>query len=272
MMMTIAEFAAWSWLAFWLALFAAQIAAKELGYWFGRRDGSRAESHAQQVGVVVGAMLGLLAFVLALTLSFANTRFSERRAGTLAEANAIGTAWLRAEAIGHPRATVIARLLEEYTQVRGDFVRAGLDPAVTAGLQQRTTVLQNTIWGHAAAIARERPDPIVASFMASLNETFDMSTAERFAFSFTLPPQLFWLLIGLVLIAMAGLGYQFGLRGVPLRMLAALLTAMWTMLITDILDLSAARVGSFRTSAAIYDWTLQGFQGGVTIPPAPAAR
>ena len=37
------------------------------------------------------------AFVLALTLSFANTRFSERRAGTLAEANAIGTAWLRGQ-------------------------------------------------------------------------------------------------------------------------------------------------------------------------------
>jgi hypothetical protein len=49
---------------------------------------------------VVGGMLSLLAFVLALTLSFANTRFSERVEGTLAEANAIGTAWLRAEAIG----------------------------------------------------------------------------------------------------------------------------------------------------------------------------
>jgi hypothetical protein len=40
-------------------------------------------------------MLGLLAFVLALTLSFANSRFSERIQGTLNEANAIGTAWLR---------------------------------------------------------------------------------------------------------------------------------------------------------------------------------
>jgi hypothetical protein len=60
-------------------------------------------------------MLSLLAFVLALTLSFANTRFSERVEGTLAEANAIGTAWLRAEAIGHVRGPEIAKLLEEYT-------------------------------------------------------------------------------------------------------------------------------------------------------------
>jgi len=47
------------------------------------------------VGVLVGSLLGLLAFVLALTLSFASERFNERRLGTLAETNAIGTAWLK---------------------------------------------------------------------------------------------------------------------------------------------------------------------------------
>jgi hypothetical protein len=37
----------------------------------------------------------------------------------------------------------------------------------------------------------------------------------------------------------------------------------------DILDLSAARMGNLRTSAAVYDWTLQGFSGAIRIPPAP---
>src|SRR6516162_5266441 len=83
------------------------------------------EVQAEGVGVVVGGMLSLLAFVLALTLSFANSRFSERVAGTLTEANAIGTAWLRAEAIGHVRGPEIAKLLEEYTQIRREFVSEG---------------------------------------------------------------------------------------------------------------------------------------------------
>jgi len=43
------------------------------------------------VGGLVGSLLGLLAFVLALTLSFASERFNERRLGTLAETNALGT-------------------------------------------------------------------------------------------------------------------------------------------------------------------------------------
>lgn len=270
-MAIIAEIAAWSMLAFGLLLFAAQMLVREFGYFVARRQVARGEVPAEGVGIVVGAMLGLLAFVLALTLSFANTRFNERRAGTLAEANAIGTAWLRAEAIGHPRGGEIARLLEEYARQRAVFVRAGHDPKATEAATIATAALQTRIWGHVAALVRERPDPVTSSLMAAVNETFDMSTAERFAFEFRMPSQIFWLLIGMVLLSMAGLGYQLGLRGRPLRVLATLLTAMWTVVIVDILDLAAARIGSLRTGAVVYDWTIQGFQGGVPIPPLPAA-
>ncbi len=88
-MTELAAIANWSVFAFALLLWVAQMLAHEAGYWFGsRRRASGGEVHAEGVGVVVGGMLSLLAFVLALTLSFANTRFSERVEGTLAEANA----------------------------------------------------------------------------------------------------------------------------------------------------------------------------------------
>jgi hypothetical protein len=63
-----------------------------------------------------------------------------------------------------------------------------------------------------------------------------------------------------------------GLRGNPSHVLAALLTLMWTAVIVDILDLATPRMGALRTSAAVYEWTLQGFQGGVPIPPPPNPR
>ncbi|NUS69353.1 MAG: hypothetical protein HOQ41_13430, partial [Ensifer adhaerens] len=84
-------------LAFAAVLLIIQLAAHEIGYRFGVRSKERAGGQIENVGVVVAGMLGLLAFVLALTLSFSTTRFTERRQGTLAEANAIGTAWLRAK-------------------------------------------------------------------------------------------------------------------------------------------------------------------------------
>src|SRR6516225_7292769 len=138
-MTELAAIANWSAFAFALLLWVAQTLAHETGYWVGsRRRAHGGEVQAEGVSVVVAGMLSLLAFVLALTLSFANTRFSERVEGTLTEANAIGTAWLRAEAIGHARGPEIAKLLEEYTRLRRDFVSEGRDQAAVDEFNQRT--------------------------------------------------------------------------------------------------------------------------------------
>ncbi|BCP53443.1 hypothetical protein K32_20600 [Kaistia sp. 32K] len=259
-----------SFVLFGLVLLAAQLLVHEIGYRIGLRrhvSGGQPET----VGVVVGGLLGLLAFVLALTLSYANTRFSERRAGTLVEANAIGTAWLRAKAIGTPRGEEIAHLLETYTGLRKAFILAeGGGGGNIDNLNDSTNAMQSEIWGHLTGLVREQPGPISASLMAALNDVFDAAMSERLAFETRLPAQIFWLLIALTMVSMACLGYQLGLRERPARFLMALLSLMWTVVIVDILDLSAARLGSFRTSVAVYDWTARGFQGGITVPPLPA--
>jgi hypothetical protein len=268
-MMLLAEIAAWSMIAFGALLFVVQLAAHEIGFLIGRRQAEHQEAPGESIGAQIGALLGLLAFVLALTLSFSSERFNDRRAGTLAEANAIGTAWLRAKAIGQPHAEEIARLLEQYTKLRMSFVEAGHKPAPLDEINSQTNTLQSTIWGHLSAIIRDQPNPVTASLMMSLNDVFDMTTAERFAFEQRLPPQIFWLLLGLTVVGMGVLGYQFALRERRIRMLAALLALTWTVVIVVILDLAAARIGSLRTSTAAYRWTIQSFQGGITIPKLP---
>lgn len=257
-------------LAFALLLVVVQTLAKEVGYFFGNRIAARRENPGEGVGVVVGGMLALLAFVLALTLSFASTRFQERRASTLDEANAIGTAWLQARAIGHPAGAEIARLLETYVAQRRDYVHADHGSPVIVDATRRTGELQSQIWNHLTAIVRDRQDPVAVSLMNALNTTFDMSTAARFAFSMTLPPQLFWLLVAMTAISMAALGFQLGLRQRPLRLLTLLLLCMWTATTTAILDMGSARIGNVRAGTQAYDWTIEGFQGGPA--PAPPSR
>jgi hypothetical protein len=272
-MTVLAAIANWSVFAFALLLWVVQMLAHEAGYWLGSRRRARGgETQAEGVGVVVGGMLSLLAFVLALTLSFANSRFSERVEGTLNEANAIGTAWLRAQAIDHVRGAEMARLLEEYTQLRRDYVREGRDQTVVDELNQRTNALQSIIWGHMAAIVREQPNVVSTSLMAALNDAFDQATAERFAYNLRLPLPIFWLLIGMTLLGTAALGFQLGLTGRRVHILVAFLSIMWTVVIVDILDLASPRIGAFRASADVYDWTLQGFKGGLQIPPVPVPR
>jgi hypothetical protein len=266
MITLLGEILAFSLLAFWLFFFLLQWLAERIGSWLGQRHASRGAAPAEGVGVVVGGMLGLLAFVLALTLSFASSRFEERRQGTLMEANAIGTAWLRAKAIGHPRGEEVAKLFEDYTKVRADFIRAPADRDAVRAINDQTSALQNRIWEHVTAIVRERPDAISSSLMAATNEVFDRATAERFAFAQTMPAQMIWLLMGIAVLSIGALGYQLGLRKLSLPILSVLLIGMWTSVIVVILDLSAPRIGSMRSSAAAYYWTLEGFN------PAPARR
>jgi hypothetical protein len=252
-------------------LFMLQLAAHEAGYRIGRRHAQRRAANAESVGVIVGGMLGLLAFVLALTLSFNNQRFEERRAGALAEANALGTAWLRAQTVAHPRGQAIAGLVEQYAALRADFVRAPAGSAELAAVTARSNAIASEIWGHMVGLAEERRDAMTESLQRALNEAFDLAAAERFAFDFPMPAEYFWLLLGLTAVSMGAVGFQLGLRETPLHALSLVLIGMWTMVMLVIIDLGAPRLGHFRTATQAYDWTLQGFAGGIRVPPLPAA-
>ena len=268
-----ADLAARSLLLFGLLLFLFQLIAYRLGYVLGRR--SRAAGRAQSadsVGLVVNSLLALLAFTLALTLSFASSRYSERRAGVLAEAKAIGTAWLRAEAVGHPLGREIADLLKQYGAIRRDFVKAPRGSPTIEDTNERTSVLQSQIWERLSSIVRERPDDVTSSLMQSLNDVFDASTAERFAIETRIPPQLFRLMVGMIFVCMGAFGYQLGLNGHELRALLVLFVAVWTAVLVVIIDLSAPRIGITRTSSTVYDWMLDSMKGERPVQSPSASR
>lgn len=248
---------------FGVMLFALQTGSYVLGLRMGRRHRRRGDA-VESVGVVVSGMLALLAFVLALTLSFANARYNERQAGSLSEASSLATAWLRAKAVGGPDGEAIAGLLQDYTRVRTEYVRAARDDSIISGFNQQTAALQSAIWTRLIKIVHERTDPVADSLMVSLNNAFDAGTAERFAFDFRLPEQMFWLLMTLTMVSMACLGFQLGLSGEPPRILVALLILVWTSVIVNILDLASGRLGNLRAVTAPYEWTLRGFDTGLS--------
>lgn len=262
----IAQLADWSLPAFFVLLFALEVIGYFAGYRLGQLWRVKRRAESEGVGLVASGILGLLTFVLALTLSYANTRFMERRHAALEEANAIGTAWLRAKAIDLASAQEIAKLLEEYTRQRKLFVQAPRNAAELGTINERTSSLQADIWKRMVEISHERTDPVAVALMQALNQAFDTGTAQRFAFEFRYPPQMFWLLLGLALISVTALGYQFGLKEQKTYVLVGVLIAVWTAVIVVILDISAPRLGSIRTGSDVYDWTLGGFKSGPRVP------
>lgn len=268
-MMALEALAAQGLVVFALLIFLALLLAYGVGMLIGRWHQARTEQTIEVTSFVTNGLLGLLAFTLGLTIAMAQGRFEARRASSLAETNAIGTAWLRASAFDHPRAAEIARLLEGYTRLRLEFVEAPMKQAEVDRLSTEANRVQGVIWGHVTAITRERADPLSVALQASMNDVFDQGAAQRWAFAAPIPGELLAFLMGMAVLTIGTIGYQFGLKRLGVQPLAVMLVGVWTGAMVLVADLASARFGAVRPDSALYEWTLQGFQGGVVIPRLP---
>jgi hypothetical protein len=240
--------------------------ATEIGYRLGFRrnrskDGTLSEKQEKGVGTITSAMLALVAFVMAIAISMADTRFDLRRKLVLKEANAIGTASLRAQAVGGHHGQEIMRLLGDYTQHRLDFFGAGEDPKHLKSILEKTEDLKKRIWKHASDMAVVAPNPLTALLLTSLNQAFDLATEQRWAFAVRVPVNVFKFLHFASLLAVAVMGFHFSLSGNRHFVLSSILLFALTAAILLIVDLDKPRSGEIMIEQAPLYWTLESLQG-----------
>src|SRR5262245_11351371 len=89
-----------------LVLFAAlvlgSLVASEIGYRLGRFAGPRGADFDKQLGIVRGGSFALAAFLIGFAFAGAASRYVDRLDLIVKEANALGTAWLRADTLPEP--------------------------------------------------------------------------------------------------------------------------------------------------------------------------
>jgi hypothetical protein len=252
-----------------IAIFLCLILASEIGYQTGRwseRSHPHRDREVTGIGSITTGMFGLLAFCLGLTISIAQDRYEARRELVVQEANAIGTAWLRAKLADGEDGPAILADVAEYAKVRLDYAAAPTaDPE--PGLIARTSALQDDIWKHVQRLTQRAPTPITASLVASLNDMFDASASQRFAFDSRVPGHLPLMLFGGALLAIGAMGFSLGLAGTRQLVLLWLMLLMWTGGMVLIIDLSRPRIGLVRVDASPLVWTLEGF-----APASASAR
>jgi hypothetical protein len=218
------------------------LACFEVGYRFRRRR--RPEGEAA-LGTLVGAGMGLLAFFLAFTFGLAASRFDDRRQLVLAEANAIGTAYLRAGLVPEPQSSEIRKLLRDYTDIRIEAVlRKELGTALA-----RSEELHSRLWTAATALARTDPHSIVAGLLIeSLNEVIDLHQMRvTAALRSRIPPRIWDTLYALTVFAMLAMGYHAGQSG-ERSPAVALLALAFSAVILVIADLDRPQEGSLQVS------------------------
>lgn len=236
------------------------VAVMMLVRWIGYRIGAgRPEKTDEGVAVLIGGLLGLMSFVLAFNLSTATSRLEDRRDAGLAEAQAIGTAWLQAHAVPESQGAAIAALLEDYIAARQSFATARVGAADIAAATDATARLQAAIWANMSSLLATRVDPQTVSLTNALTHTFDMTTAQTFSLESSLPSRVLWLLLVASITSIGCLGYFLGLIRKPHTWLSLVLAAIWSGVMALIVDLGVPRVGSVNIDPRPYIWTTEGF-------------
>jgi hypothetical protein len=234
------------WLLF-VATLVFTLLSFEGGFRAGRRRGRRAELE-QEVVVrgLVGGMLGLEAFMLAFTFGAAATHFDARRQALLDEANAIRTAYLRADLLSEPHRTEIRDLLREYVDVRLEGVRSGnIERAAT-----RSEELHSQLWLQAVASKEKAPNPAFAiQFIQSLNEIIALHTRRIIAvLEFRIPNVVWFVLYVITALAAASIGYHSGLTGRSRPLVGMALILAFSTVIFLIEDLDRPLHGILKVS------------------------
>src|SRR3954469_14659230 len=98
-----------------LGLVAGVVGAHEIGFWLGSLTRSADEPFDRQVALVRSSTAALVAFLVGFAFSGAASRFIDRQDIIVKEANALGTAFLRADIIAEPHRGELKTVLREYT-------------------------------------------------------------------------------------------------------------------------------------------------------------
>lgn len=217
----------------------------ELGVLLQRRhSGSKPDNEG--LGVVDGAMFGLMGLLLAFSFSGAAQRFDERRALVTAEANAIGTAWLRLDLLLPEDQPALRDKLREYTDLRLETSSSMTTLEAAKQHLDEAERVQKEIWSLAVESAKQTPNPLAALALSSINEMFDIVTARTGALMKHPPGQLYALLFTVLVLCSVLAGYRMGDSAQWKKLHKISFVLIITITYYFIIDLEHPRIGLMR--------------------------
>ncbi|MGA9567741.1 MAG: hypothetical protein WBS19_19610 [Candidatus Korobacteraceae bacterium] len=200
-----------------------------------RRQRPLQEEERDDFGLVEGATLTLLGLIIGFSFSMATTRYDQRKNYEEAEANAIGTEYVRVDLLPKGDAATIRKQLHRYTELRIGFYRTRR-PDELDRINTETAALQTKMWEAVEAPSLAQPTPIAALAVAGMNDVLNSQGYTQAAWWNRIPSSAWALMIA---IAMAGnflVGY--GARGARtkgfLLIVLPLVVAISFLLIADI--------------------------------------
>ena len=233
-----------------LVFFVLMMAAGEVGFRRGRRAmPSTSDKVKAQISVVEASLLGVVGLLLGFTMSMAVSRYEVRKQLVLAEANAIGTSYLRTRVLPARAGDEIANLLREYVDLRLRYSDSDDDLDRINATRRRAQELQREFWTRAVDYNRSDPNPVRSGLLLqSLNDVIDLESSRWMAFSNHVPAPVIIVNAAVAWFAAILVGYAFGIDGKRQAFPMCLLAVAITVVLGVIMDLDRPRQGFIHVS------------------------
>ena len=141
-------------------------------------------------------MLTLLGLLIGFAFSMAVTRYDQRKDYEEGEANAIGTASVRADLLPDADAAQVRILLKRYLNERVRFYTT-LDPLQLAKINAETVALQDQMWAVVRSAAAGQATPITALAVSGINDVLNSQGYTQAAWWNRIPVAA-WALIAVI--------------------------------------------------------------------------
>jgi hypothetical protein len=203
---------------------------------------------AERESLILSARDGLavlLSLLLGFSLPMALPHYDQRNQLVIDEANAIATAWQRAQMLPEPFRGKILQSLREYVDARIEFASAGSDEAKMLLAVNHAKHLQNAMWLQSVMLVQEKPNAVTPIFVQALGGLSDLIELRMAAAEKRIPSPI-WMILFLIS-ALTCLVVGFSMRH---RLLLAMLVVPLTVAIVLSLvsELDHPRTGFVRAS------------------------
>lgn len=188
-----------------------------------------------QEAYIVSAVLGLLALLMGFTFSLAVDRYETRRALVLEEANAIGTAWLRAQLLEAPHRDRIGSILVQYADNRLALSQATTFEVGEPLLEANDRMVVDLWAATDAAFPTIQGLDFSSTFLDSINHVIDLDAARKAARTVRVPPAVFLVLILYMAVSAGVMGYV--LVGPRSRVSGLFLLTLMTLALALVIDI-----------------------------------
>jgi hypothetical protein len=218
---------------------SVRIGARHLRRWW------KAEAEiGEDLRVILGAALTLLALIIGFSYSMAINRYDQRKDYEEAEANAIGSEFIRADLLPAADAVKVRELLRSYTDQR-ILIYTTTDEPKRRQIDLRTRQLETQLWTAVVGASGKTQSPAEALAVSGMNDVLNSHGFTQASWWNRIPTAA-WTLMTVIAVC-CHLLIGFGARGEKAeRVLILVLPLIVSISLFLIADIDSPRGGVIR--------------------------